>query len=133
MKTLLSTLALLLALATPTAAQTVTVVKTANATLTFVASTAHDTVIGTLALVTGYDLTIFEGTTALATVPLGKPTPAPTTNLITGIVSSSGLPKNVVLTAVVTVTGPGGSSGSAPSNPFAFVVAPPAASSVTIK
>lgn len=134
MRTLLATLALVLALAAPAAAQsTTTAIRTANGTITFTASADHAVVIGGLSLVTDYDVSVLNGTTTIATIALGKPTPAATTNVITAPLSSSGLPKNTVLTAIVTATGAGGSTGSAPSNPFAFLVAPGAAGSVTVR
>ena len=125
MKKLLLVLLFLL-LASATEAQTVT-----NPTrVIFTASADHSTAAAGVNLVDKYILLIYDGTTQVNLVDLGKPVPI--LNDITVNLTSTGLPKNKALLAYIDTTGPGGTTRSTASNPFVFLGPPAAAGNVRV-
>jgi hypothetical protein len=109
--------------------------------VTFTASTDHNTMSGTTAVVTNYELQIFApGASAVTTtVPLGKPLPdasnviavnvdsamkllPPTTGCTTTTLTAA-----VCYTGKIRTVGPGGEALSIVSDPFPLAAAGPAA------
>lgn len=120
---------LVLASALPVSAQTTTL---NPSTVTFTASPDHTTTLGGTAVLTSYVVEVYDGASLVKSTDVGKPTPAANGD-ITVPLSSQSLAKNKVFTAQVAAVGPGGTSRSAPSNPFAYPGAPAAASSVRVQ
>lgn len=102
--------------------------------LVFTASPDHAIVVNGTPVLTRYDVVVKDGQGAtVATVPLGKPTPAaPVPPATIGDITVPATPMNAALTrsgtytATLVAVGPGGSTSSVPSDPFPFW-APPAA------
>lgn len=93
----------------------------------FTASPDHAATIGTQAIVTKYELLVVRQsaptTPVVPVVDLGKPTPS--AGAIT-VPVPGGLPNNTLLQVSIRTVGPGGTTASALSDPFA-VAGPPAA------
>lgn len=120
--------AMLCGLASAAEAQTVV----NPSTLSFTASADHATVIGGIAVLTNYEARYSDGATVVLVVNLNKPTPN-ASNTISVPLTSAGLPKNKPLTVAVFAIGPGGSSGSANSSPFAYLAAPAAVGNISVQ
>lgn len=99
-----------------------------SARVEFSASADHSTAVGSTPLVTGYQLDVMVDTAtgALAfTKSLGKPSPSAQGEIVVPLPEFAARP-NGVYVGRVSAQGPGGSTPSLPSAPFAWIGQPPA-------
>jgi hypothetical protein len=128
MKNLFITLFLLAAPALASA-QTATVLN--PTTLSFDVSLDHHEMVGEIAVVTNYVMDIYQGSTLVLTSDLGKPMHV--AGVVTVALSQGSLAKNTVYTLYVTAVGPGGSTRSVVSAPFAWLAAPRGVGNVRVQ
>lgn len=107
------------------------VVVTPTSTLTFPANPAHATVVAGLDVVTSYQVKILpQGSTTVVFGPRDASKPMPNaSNMISVPIGWTAAQLSALASgayvAVITVVGPGGTTDSGPSVPFAHLISPP--------